>query len=140
MFFRLDTVHLCGSRGCKTNGNQIWRSEKNLRFLIKPHILQCLRGRAHKFSIFFPTSNLNLLQFCSSLGPTNAQYLICKPWQFLNGIVSSQNHSSNFKIWYLHLKYPHLCSAYLVGTPYWIFYNCMFISFSRMYGKIQKIW
>jgi len=27
------------------------------------------------------------------------------------GIVTGQEHRSTFKVWYLHSKYPHLCSA-----------------------------
>ena len=50
--------------------------------------------------------------------PLEAQgckYFILNSSQFLNGTISSQEHINPFKVWYLHSKYPHLCSAHLVN-------------------------
>ena len=40
--------------------------------------------------------------------------------KILNGIVYSQECSSTFKVYYLHFKYPCLCSMYVVTMPYLI--------------------
>ena len=70
------------------------------------------------FFIIFWTSYFYLLKFCSLLS-TDAQYLVWKLLQFLNGIVSSQERSSTIKLLYLHSKYPHFNSTDLGRVSYW---------------------
>ena len=54
------------------------------------------------------------MQFCSLLSDKDAQYLIWKSSQILNGVVSSQDLGRTFKAFYLHSKHLSLWSAYLV--------------------------
>ena len=69
------------------------------------------------FSPFFlRTFNFDLLQFYSLLSHMDSQYLIWNSSKFFNGTVSSQEHNSTFKIWYLHSKYIQLCGANFVGV------------------------
>ena len=63
---------------------------------------------------FYLTSKFDFSQFCIPLSHTDAQYLIWKSSQFLNGVVSSQEHCKTIKVFCLHSKiFAHLNIAYL---------------------------
>ena len=107
----------------KVGGLKIWYFELTLTF----HCA-CKSGRTRFSPFFFRTPKFDLwLHFCSPLRHSNAQYFIWKSLQFFNGMVSSQEHSSSFKLWFLHSKCPHLCNVYLVGMCKWMSMTVSFL-------------
>ena len=105
--FKWDTVHPCGSKDCKIAKAQSWRSLKRMKNLAKYTINIGKRG----LTPFFWTS-----YFYFSFDSFASQCTICiwKFSQILNGISSSQECKSTFKVCYLHSMYPCLWSACLV--------------------------
>ena len=88
--FNRCTIHHHISGGCKTA-----RSQSLRLFFLPPFLTSC--------SFAFPSSYKIV------------KYLIWKCSQFLNVMLSFQESSSTFKVWYCLSKYPHFCSAYVVG-------------------------
>ena len=85
---------------------------------------------SHAWDNFFQTSNFELLQFCNPLSHKYAQYLIWKSLQFLHGIASVESANSHtFMVFYIHSKYPQLCSAYYVGG--WVLFFWLYIIFLK---------
>ena len=70
------------------------------------------------FQVIFRPPNLTSCSFVVSR-PLSATLMHSisfeSPYKFWN-IISIQEPWSTFKVWYLHLKYPYLCSAYLVAV------------------------
>ena len=105
--FKWDTVNSYGSMGYKTTSGQIWRTEKKSEiFNWTGHFIVLAQVFSHNFCLFFfQTSKFELWQVCSTLSHKDAQYLISKSSQLLNGIVSSQEWTSSFtvcQLWNIH--------------------------------------
>lgn len=98
--FQWDTVHPCDSRDCNKLKLEVW---KNISSCLGCQLIYLVKGfRFCSGKYFFQKSNFNLLQFCSPLSHAGAQYLIWNSLQFLNWIVSIQEPSSTFEVWYLN--------------------------------------
>ena len=105
--FKWGTANSCSSLGCKTARDQTWRSPQNYpmhtgkTFLLHENVSPGM-GKA----IFLRTLTLTS---CSFVTP-------CAIWMHNISFESStQEHSNTFQVWYLHSKYLHIFSAYLVG-------------------------
>ena len=79
--FIWETVHLCGSRGCKTTVGQSLISEKNWSQSSFSYV-DCVV--ANIFHPCFWTFNFYRRQLCSPLSHTDTHYFIWRSSQFLN--------------------------------------------------------
>ena len=98
---------LCRSKGSRANGCQSWRSKKILP--IGPARAKRVRTR--------PLGRI----FCCPPTLTAGSYAALWPSETHStsvDVVFVQESSSTFKVFYLHSKYPHFNSTYLVRVPF----------------------